>query len=347
MHDSDFEREPETVMTLAFNNVGFHRIDPEHTAIPVTFDREPPSGEEPPRATSVTSATCETLQLFAGAPGRDEFDTRDVWDKDEACFALNQALRIMVEGITTEGTQLHDEREPMLWGFANMLHRQMEILQRTVDKLVNEMKDLERDQDGSEVMALKLQTVTDRGQNLTARAEAFQHLRDIAADAYLTVTGNVWHPRRGGSRAAREGAVNAAVIDARDFRRARNARQQEDYLPAGTLVAVAGGKGISDADRIWTTLDQAREKYPDIVLLHGGGPGAEKIASSWADKNEVHQIVFRPDWKTHDKAAPFRRNDELLNLLPKGIIAFPGSGITGNLVDKARRLGIPVHHVSA
>ena len=213
MHDSDFEREPDTVMTLAFNKAGFHRIDPEHTAIPVTFDREPPSGEEPPRATSVTSATCDTLQLFAGAPGRDEFDTRDVWDKEEAVFALNQALRIMVEGIATEGTQLHDEREPMLWGFANMLHRQMEILQRTVDKLVNEMKDLERDQDGSEVMALKLQTVTDRGHNLTARAEAFQHLRDIAADAYLTVTGNVWHPRRGGSRAAREGAVNAAVID--------------------------------------------------------------------------------------------------------------------------------------
>ena len=35
----------------------------------------------------------------------------------------------------------------------------------------------------------------------------------------------------------------------------------------------------------------------------------------------------------------FRRNDELLALLPKGVIAFPGSGITGNLVDKARSLG--------
>ena len=47
------------------------------------------------------------------------------------------------------------------------------------------------------------------------------------------------------------------------------------------------------------------------------------------------------------KAAPFRRNDELLNFLPKGVIAFPGSGITGNLVDKARQLGIPVFQVAA
>ncbi|MCY4397576.1 MAG: DUF2493 domain-containing protein, partial [Rhodospirillaceae bacterium] len=46
-------------------------------------------------------------------------------------------------------------------------------------------------------------------------------------------------------------------------------------------------------------------------------------------------------------AAPFRRNDELLNLLPKGVIAFPGSGITENLVDKARQLGIPVQRIAA
>ena len=53
-------------------------------------------------------------------------------------------------------------------------------------------------------------------------------------------------------------------------------------------------------------------------------------------------MVCRPDWNAHGKAAPFRRNDELLKLMPRGVIAFPGSGITGNLVDKARQLGIPV-----
>ena len=34
------------------------------------------------------------------------------------------------------------------------------------------------------------------------------------------------------------------------------------------------------------------------------------------------------------------------NLLPKGVIAFPGSGITGNLVDKAEHLGLPVVSVA-
>ena len=64
-----------------------------------------------------------------------------------------------------------------------------------------------------------------------------------------------------------------------------------------------------------------------MVLLHGGGPGAEKIAASWAEKNGVHQVVCKPNWDRDGKAAPFRRNDVLLNFLPKGLLAFPGSGI--------------------
>ena len=92
---------------------------------------------------------------------------------------------------------------------------------------------------------------------------------------------------------------------------------------------------------------KAKAKYADIILVHGGGPGVERIAAQWAERNGVHQVVCKPDWNVHGRAAPFGRNDELLNLLPKGVIAFPGSGITDNLVDKAVKLGIPVQRVAA
>ena len=91
----------------------------------------------------------------------------------------------------------------------------------------------------------------------------------------------------------------------------------------------------------------AHAKYGDMVLLHGGGPGIEKIAAGWAEARGVDQAVCRPNWSAHGKATPFRRNDELLDLLPKGVIAFPGSRITGNLVDKAKQLGIPVMSIKA
>ncbi len=32
----------------------------------------------------------------------------------------------------------------------------------------------------------------------------------------------------------------------------------------------------------------------------------------------------------------------MLEVLPLGVIAFPGSGICANLADKAKKLGIPV-----
>ena len=83
------------------------------------------------------------------------------------------------------------------------------------------------------------------------------------------------------------------------------------------------------------------------MLVHGGGSGVETIAAQRAERNGVHQVVCKPDWQRDGRAAPFRRNDDLLDLLPKGVIAFPGGGITGNLVDKARQRSIPVMKAAA
>ena len=295
---------------------------------------------------SPTAAVCESIALYGASPERGEFDSREVWDEDDAIDALGEAIRIMVDGITVEGTQLADERESLLWGFVNCLHSQVTRLDRTVDRITPEMKDLERAQDGTEVKAHELETLTDRARNLGDRRDAFERLRDHATEAYRIHTGDVWRPRHG-SHSSRTGQLTSAAIDARDFRRARKDRETRAHLPDGTLVAITGGKTVGDADAIWTTLDRTREKYGDMVLLHGGSPGVEKIAASWAEARGVNQVICRPDWSAHGKAAPFRRNDELLNLLPKGVIAFPGSGITGNLVDKARQLGIPVYRVAA
>ncbi len=295
---------------------------------------------------SATAAVCENIALFGATPERGELDSRVVWDEDDATCALSEVIRVIVDGITVDGTQMADEREALMWGFVNMLHSQVQRLDRAVDRIVPEMRDLERAQDGTEVKAWELQLLTDRAQNLGDRRDAFEKMRDLAADAYRTETGDVWRPRHG-SHTSHTGTLTSAAIDARDFRRARKDRDTQAHLPDGTLVAITGGKTVSDADAVWTTLDSTRAKYGDMVLLHGGGPGVEKIAASWAEARGVNQAICRPDWNAHGKAAPFRRNDELLNLLPKGVIAFPGSGITGNLVDKAKQLGIPVYSVAA
>ena len=327
----------ETAMAEAFARAGF---DIAETVVVDADDTEER------HAASATAAVCEHAALFGAAPERGEFDTRDIWDRDDALAAVEEAFRILAQGACPDGTQLADEREPLMWGFVNMLHAQTQRLDRGVDKLSPELRDLQREQDGTEIKSRELELTTDRAQNLGDRRDAFETMRDTAAEAYRATTGETWRPRYG-SHTSQTGKLTSAAIDARDFIRARKDRETMAHLPQGTLVAIAGGKDIADPGAVIARLDKAREKYADMVLVHGGGPGVEKIAASWAERNGVHQIVCKPDWDRHGRAAPFRRNDELLNLLPKGVIAFPGSGITENLVDKARTLGIPVQRVAA
>ena len=294
---------------------------------------------------SFTAMVCEQAALFGATPGPDEFDNRPVWDEAEATAAVLKAFGALAEA-APDGTQLADERASLLWGFVNTLDAQTQRLDRAADRLIPGIRELQREQDGSEIRSRELELATDRAQNLSDRRDAFEGLRDAAAEAYRTETGEVWRPRRG-SHVSQTGKLTSAVIEARDFQRARKDRENTAHLPQGTLVAVAGGKEANDAGKIIAHLDKVKAKYADVVLVHGGGPGAEKIAAGWAERNGVHQIVCKPDWDAHGRAAPFRRNDELLSLLPKGVVAFPGSGITDNLVDKARSLGIPVQKIAA
>ena len=288
---------------------------------------------------SPTAVICENLQRFGGTPQKGEPDPRAVWDRDEALAGLDTILDTFVDEIAPDGTQFADERESLLWGFVNTLHMQTVRLDRAVDRLSPELKQLQRSQDGTEINAWELERIIERARNLGDRRDAFEQLRDAAAERYRSDTGNTWRPRHG-SHISRTAQLTSAAIDARDFLRARENEKTQAHLPQGTLVAVAGSKPVDDANPICATLDQVRGKYKDMVLVHGGGPGAEKIAARWAESRGVHQVVCKPDWNAHGKAAPFRRNDQLLKLLPKGVIGFPGSGVTENLLDKA----VPARH---
>ena len=114
-------------------------------------------------------------------------------------------------------------------------------------------------------------------------------------------------------------------------------------IPPGPKTAFTGGYQCQDHHAIWTAFDRVHAKHPGMVLLHGGSPrGAEHIASLWGRERKVPQIAFKPDFARHRQAAPFKRNDAMLDILPIGVIVFPGNGINDNLADKAKKLGIPL-----
>ena len=166
-------------------------------------------------------------------------------------------------------------------------------------------------------------------------------MRDLAAEFFEAHLGQAWRPRSGSQVSRR--TMTAALIDSRDFLAAKRRADIEPLLPAGPKIAFAGGLDFIDHSAIWAALDRVHAKHADMVLLHGGSPkGAEKIAACWAEARKCQQIVFKPDWTRHGKAAPFKRNDRILDVLPIGLVAFPGSGITDNLADKAKMMGVPL-----
>lgn len=71
------------------------------------------------------------------------------------------------------------------------------------------------------------------------------------------------------------------------------------------------------------------------------------LAATWARNNKVRQILFRPNWQGHGKAAPFKANDAIIAAKPIGVLIFGGNGVAINLGQKAETKGIKVGEFTA
>ena len=292
-----------------------------------------------PMASSATAAVLEELQLYGYRPFADEPDPRPLPEAD----ALQGAIADIFDALaaTLEDTRLEPDLEDLLWSVTNLFHRTAARVDRDLDDNEQAQKRSQREQDGSEIRSVELEALTAQGTTLIERRNAYELMRDIAADHFETHIGQTWRPHSGSRISHR--TLTAAMIDSRDYLSAKRRAEIEPLLPSGPRVAFSGGLDVTDHRAIWDALDRVKAKHADMVLLHGGSPkGAEKIAACWADNRKCQQIVFKPDWKRHGKAAPFKRNDALLEAMPIGLILFPGSGITDNLADKAKKLGVPL-----
>ena len=222
-----------------------------------------------------------------------------------------------------------------------MFHRATDRIERELDDNEQAQQRSQREQNGSEVRSVELERLTAEGMTLIERRNSMELFRDQAAERFEVHAGSPWRPHSGSLVNHR--TLTSAMIDSRDFLAAKRRAETEVLLPAGPKIALTGGLDFNDHRLIWDRLDKVHAKHPNMVLLHGGSPkGAELIAAKWASNRNVPQIAFKPDWTKHAKAAPFKRNDTMLVALPIGVMVFPGTGIQGNLADKAKKLGIPV-----
>jgi hypothetical protein len=292
---------------------------------------------EPPHEASATGALLDDLALFGGRAADDPGGLVPP-DPTEIETGLCDMFDALVSTVTD--TSLEPELGSLAWSLANLFHRAVERLDRQLDDNERAQRDSQRAQDGSEVRSVELERLLEAGRGLLERRDGLELMRDHAAVLYGRHLGHPWRPHSGSIRG--RAGLTSAVIDSRDFLAARRRAEEFPLLPAGARIAFTGGPECNAVDAIWSALDRVHAKHPDMVLLHGGGPrGAERIAACWADARQVAQIVFKPDWTRWRNAAPFKRNDQLLEALPIGVVVFPGNGISDNLADKAKAMGVP------
>lgn len=246
-------------------------------------------------------------------------------------------------------TALEQDAEELAWGLVNLFHRAAAKRSAQIDRATDEIRCLLASADGSEIHTSELETQIDRARSAEMAMLGLEACRETAAQLYMSETGSSWRPA-GGSRLNHSRALTSAIVDGREFLRARAETRRRAAMPQGTPVLFAGGRLSFPTDdqakafaaNVWETLDKVRERFADIVLVHGGdSKGVDRLAAAWAERRKVPQVAFGLDTRLGARAG-FKRNEQMLSLKPRYLVAFAGNGVLERLVIQAKEKGVAV-----
>jgi hypothetical protein len=280
------------------------------------------------------------------------------YPQEEALTQLGYGLMNEVLDLVTE-TALEDVTGLVCEALIGAFHSAAQRIERDGDKARDALNGLVRDFDGSEILDVEIQEATRKARAADVATLALEMIRDAAAASYTTTTGDVWSPWKGTVKASR---TTAAQIEARDAIRANKAHRHATAHPGATIVAFRAAPQADtaeDAGRIFDALNWAHGQWPDMALATSGARGGEKLAIKWAKQKGVTLVLAKADFDRNGRAAPFRANDEMLELEPVCVLTLANSinparsdgmhpfGPAMNLAQKASERGIRHHPVKA
>jgi hypothetical protein len=246
-------------------------------------------------------------------------------------------------------TALEQDAEELAWGMVNLFHRAAAKRAAQIDRATDEIRLLLASADGSEVHSGQLETEIERARTAEAAMLGLEAIRETAALLYMRETGHSWRPA-GSSRLNHGAGCTSSVVDGRDYLRARAESRRRAAVPEGTPVLFAGGRLSFEtheqaktlATNVWDTLDKVRDRVADMLLVHGGdSKGVDRLAASWAERRKVPQLAFGLDTRLGQRAG-FKRNEQMLSLNPRCLVAFAGNGVLERLVIQAKEKGVAV-----
>jgi hypothetical protein len=133
----------------------------------------------------------------------------------------------------------------------------------------------------------------------------------------------------------------------------RNSEASEQHAGAARPhVIVCGSRSWDDWSVVDHVISQIRRRYgDDVVVVHGGARGADRMAGYAARKAGLDVIVEAADWDRHGKRAGILRNARMLSRhQPVAVIGLshrPVTRGTAHMLSIAQRAGVRVWRVGA
>ena len=106
-------------------------------------------------------------------------------------------------------------------------------------------------------------------------------------------------------------------------------------------LLIAGSRSITDID-----ISQYIPTDTSLIIS-GGANGVDTLAEQYADKNRISKLILRPRYDLYRRAAPLKRNDEMVQLCDKVLIFWDGvSKGTKHTIEYANKIGKPIEIIT-
>lgn len=94
-----------------------------------------------------------------------------------------------------------------------------------------------------------------------------------------------------------------------------------------TRIIVAGSRGFTDKERLYSVLDNRLANIKDDVeIISGHCRGADMLGEQYAKEHGIPFVLFPADWGRYGKRAGYIRNDKMARYASEKdgiLIAFP------------------------
>lgn len=105
-------------------------------------------------------------------------------------------------------------------------------------------------------------------------------------------------------------------------------------------VGVVGSRGFPDPDLV---VSYVAGLPPGTTVVTGGARGVDEVAERTARECGLPVVVYRPDYARYGRAAPLRRNTDIVVESDRIAAFWDGTSRgTADTIRKARDLGRPV-----